>query len=124
MDDFGIKYTNKEDADHLMSVLKQDYKVKEDWEGERYIGLHMRWDYQGRKVHVAMPEYVQKALNEFQHEMKKRKQYSLFTCAPKKYGKKSQIIEEPKPSKPSRQSRTKAHPKNNRKVLVPWKRSR
>ena len=30
VDDFGIKYTNKEDADHLMSVLKENYKIKED----------------------------------------------------------------------------------------------
>ena len=42
VDDIGIKYTNKEDADHLMSVLKENYKIKEDWKGERYIGLHMR----------------------------------------------------------------------------------
>ena len=99
VDDFGIKYSNKEDVDHLLSVLKENYKIKEDWKGERYIGLHMRWDYQGRKVHVAMPEYVQKALNEFQYEMKKRKQYSPFACATKKYGKESQVMEEPKPSK-------------------------
>ena len=53
---FCVKYTNKEHAEHLMSVLRQNYKV---------IGLHMRWKYQGRKVHVAMPEYVQNVLNEF-----------------------------------------------------------
>ena len=33
----------------------------------------MRWDYQGRKLHVAMPEYVEKTLNEFQHETKNEK---------------------------------------------------
>ena len=30
----------------------------EDWKGERYIGLHMRWDYEGKKVHVVIAEYV------------------------------------------------------------------
>ena len=29
-DDFGVKYTNKEDAHHLMSVLRQHYAVTED----------------------------------------------------------------------------------------------
>ena len=58
VDDFGVKYVNKQDVDHLMNVLKEDYKVTEDWKGERYIGLHMRWDYEGQQVHVAMPEYV------------------------------------------------------------------
>ena len=41
VDDFGVTYVNKEDAEHLMSVLKQNYEVTEDWEGERYIGMHL-----------------------------------------------------------------------------------
>ena len=124
VDDFGIKYTNKEDADHLMAVLKENYKVKEDWEGERYIGLHMRWDYQGSKVHVAMPEYVQKALNEFQHEMKMRKQYSPFACAKKKIWQRLPNHGRTQALQTSRQSRSKPHPKNNRKIPISWKRSR
>ena len=40
MDGFGVKCVNKEDAQHLMSVLKQNYEVTEDWEGGRYIGMH------------------------------------------------------------------------------------
>ena len=42
VDDFGIKYVNKSDAEHLMAVLKKDYEVTEDWNGERYIGMHLR----------------------------------------------------------------------------------
>ena len=48
VDDFGIKYVNKSDAEHLMSVLKKKYEVAEDWKGERYIGMHLRWDYNGK----------------------------------------------------------------------------
>ena len=58
--DFEVKCVNKKDAEHLMSVLKQNYEVTEDWEGERYIGMHLRWDGLGRKVHLAMPGYVEK----------------------------------------------------------------
>ena len=90
VDDFGIKYVNKSDAEHLMSVLKNDYEVTEDWKGERYIGMHLRWDYEGRKVHLAMSRYVHKALKEFQHEAPKRKQNSPYPCAQKKYGKEAQ----------------------------------
>ena len=30
VDDFGVKHVNKEDAEHLMSALKQNYEVTED----------------------------------------------------------------------------------------------
>ena len=56
-----------------MSLLKQNFEATEDWEGERYIGMHLRWDYPGRKVHLAMPGYAEKVLREFLHEHPKRK---------------------------------------------------
>ena len=100
VDNFGVKCVNKEDAEHLMSVLKQNYEVTEDWEGGRYIGMHLRWGYPGRKVHLAMPGYVEKALREFLHEHSRRKQYSPFPCAQKKYGKEAQLIEDEPESPP------------------------
>ena len=45
-------YINKEDSEHLMSVLKKDHEVTENWKGETYTGMHVRLDYQGRKVHT------------------------------------------------------------------------
>ena len=33
VDDFGVKHTNEEDAKHLVSALKQNYDITEDWEG-------------------------------------------------------------------------------------------
>ena len=62
VDHFGVKYQGKEHAQHLMNVLKQDYEVSEDWEGEKYIGLTIDWDYENREVHISMPGYVSKAL--------------------------------------------------------------
>jgi len=35
VDDFGVKYINKEDVEHLIGVLKQDYEIDTDWEGTR-----------------------------------------------------------------------------------------
>ena len=37
VDDFGVKYTRREDAEHLLSVIQEYYKVTPDWEGKRYI---------------------------------------------------------------------------------------
>ena len=62
VDNFGVRCVNKANAEHLMSVLNEHYEVTEDLKGERYIGMHLRWDYHGRKVDSAMPGYVEKAL--------------------------------------------------------------
>ena len=74
IDGFGLKYTYEADAQHLMSVLKQHYDITEDWKDERYIGMHLQWDYKGIMVHMAMPGYIDKALKEFQHEQPPRQQ--------------------------------------------------
>jgi hypothetical protein len=33
VDDFGVKYTSLDDANHLVSALKDKYTIKEDWTG-------------------------------------------------------------------------------------------
>ncbi len=44
VNNFGVKYINKEDVKHLASVLKQDYEIDIDWEGTQYLGLMLDWD--------------------------------------------------------------------------------
>ena len=65
VDDFGIKYSNKEDVDHLISALEEKYKLHIDWEGNDYIGLDLDWDYDKREVTLSMKGYVKKALLRF-----------------------------------------------------------
>jgi hypothetical protein len=55
VDDFGIKYIGKEHAQHLINTMKQDYKIKEDWDGNQYLGITLDWDYKKREVHLSMP---------------------------------------------------------------------
>ena len=85
-----MKYANKEDAEHLMSVLKQNYEVTEDAGKVRdtLACIYLCWDYPGRKVHLAMPGYVEKALRDFLHEHSRRKQYSPFPRAKRNMEKK------------------------------------
>ncbi len=41
VDDFGVKYVGQEHANHLMSVLKEFYKVEENWMGLLYCGINL-----------------------------------------------------------------------------------
>ncbi len=61
VDDFGVKYTQKEDVEHLKSVIEQVYTVTADWTGNQYIGITLDWDYKRQRVHLSMPNYVKKA---------------------------------------------------------------
>ena len=65
VDDFGVKYVGTHHAEHLLSILEKNYKCKPKWEGERYVGLTLDWDYDRREVHVSMPGYVHEALKRF-----------------------------------------------------------
>ena len=69
VDDFGVKYTQQEDVDHLKTVLERNYTVTADWTGTQYIRLTLNWDYKQQRVHLSMPNYVKKALQQFQHKI-------------------------------------------------------
>ena len=91
VDDFGVKYVNKEDAEHLESVIKKNYPMKSDWKGDRYIGIHLDWNYKLRELVLSMPGYVKKALLQFEHEIPKKHQYAPSKYTPPEYGKKVQM---------------------------------
>ena len=67
VDDFGIKYVNKDDADHLVSALKSHYNITIDWTGRNYCGLTLTWNYQDRHVDISMPGYIEKLLHRLKH---------------------------------------------------------
>ena len=39
VDNFGIKYVNNDNIDHLLNASKNHYTVSEDWTGENCCGL-------------------------------------------------------------------------------------
>jgi hypothetical protein len=87
VDNFGVRYTKKADATRLMETLKLQYKVSEDWDGTRYIGLTLKWDYNGRTFEISMPGYVERALSRFSHPSPTRPQDSPHPWnAPRSYG--------------------------------------
>jgi hypothetical protein len=59
VDDFGVKYVGKVHADHSISCLKQEtYKLTEDWAGDLFCGISLRWDYEKWWLDISMPGYI------------------------------------------------------------------
>jgi hypothetical protein len=83
---------------HLISILKEHYEISEDWKGTKFIGLTLKWDYSGKKVHISMPGYAKDALVRFRHEQPKRKQNAPHKHTPPNYGGKTQYAEPEQPS--------------------------
>ena len=90
VDDFGIKYIGKEDANHLLAALQEHYTLDIDWAGKLYCGITLDWDYENGTANISMPRYIKKLLHRFQHKGMKL-QHSWFWCAPKWYGKDAQL---------------------------------
>lgn len=69
VDDFGVKYYNKADAQHLLDTLEKLYRIKTNWTGDHYIGFDIRFDTcinsQLRTVALSMPRYLPNALKRF-----------------------------------------------------------
>ena len=94
VDDFGVKYVGEEHAQHLLSAIKEHYECSSDWEGSRYLGLTLDWDYEKREVHLSMPGYVHEAIKRFQHEMPRRPQHQPYPHVVPNYGAKVQYSAE------------------------------
>jgi hypothetical protein len=100
VDDFGIKYTDRRDAEHLLDALRAGYKISVDWDGERYCGLVMKWDYKLRQCDISMPGYIERALARFEHPKPKKPQDNPFRYIAPEYGAKVQYAPEEDQSEP------------------------
>ncbi len=85
-----VKYINEQDAEHLISTLKQDYNITIDQDATKYIGLTVEWDFKNNQVHVHMLRYLDKALICFKHKAPKKKQNSPHPHICSNYGAKEQ----------------------------------
>jgi hypothetical protein len=91
VDDFGIKYVGKENAEHLLNCLRSQYTITTDWTGSLYCGLTLKWDYTKRIVDMSLPGYVARALHRFQHPKPNRDQHAPHTWIAPSYGAKQQL---------------------------------
>ena len=95
VDDFGVKYFSKNDANHLITALQHSYDITTDWEGKHYCGLALEWDYEKGHVDISMPEYVVQALQRLQHMFPRRPQYSPHRWEVPNYSSKVQYAKKP-----------------------------
>ena len=91
VDDFGIKYTNKQHVWDLLNLLGQFYKLKLDWTGSIHLGITLKWDYLLRTVELSTPGYVERALQRFQHPAPTCLQHSPYAWTPPQYGVRTQL---------------------------------
>jgi hypothetical protein len=92
VDDFGIKYEGKENAEHLLQTLRLLYKIRHDEEGRKYLGITIKFDHSARLVTMQIPGYVGQALKRFGHDPRRT---SDVPCkyVPPRYGKYTQFAE-------------------------------
>jgi hypothetical protein len=50
-----VDYIGEENAQHLLQMAQKYYTCLFEKEGERYCRLTIKWDYDGKKVHLLMP---------------------------------------------------------------------
>jgi hypothetical protein len=85
-DDFGIKYTNRDDAMHLLTALEELCTFTTDWTGSLYLSVTLNWDYTHSTVDISMPGYVAKALERFKHTPTRRDKHSPDAWSKPVYG--------------------------------------
>ena len=65
VDDFGVKYSNKLGAQHLIDTLQELYVITIDWTGSKYLGFAIAFNYEQHTVDISMPGYIDKVLQRF-----------------------------------------------------------
>ena len=68
VDNFGVKYVEDDRRQHLIDTISQFYDAKVEDDARRCLGLTLDWDYEKRKVHLSMSDYVPEALIRFKRE--------------------------------------------------------
>jgi hypothetical protein len=95
VNNFGVKYNNKEDIQHLIDTLSSDYQITTNWLGDTYLGMHRDWDYDACIRDISMPGYVEKALQRFEHIKPTKPERAPHASKPIVYGAKVQLTDEP-----------------------------
>ncbi len=72
VDNFGVKYVDKSNVEHLIASLQANYALTVDWTGNLYCGISLDWDYINQWVDISMPGYIKKKLQEYGHAIPSR----------------------------------------------------
>ena len=67
IDEFLVKITSEECAQHLNNALKEKYEITIYWDAKLYISITLKWWYNPRKVQLSMSTSVPDAINKIKH---------------------------------------------------------
>ena len=107
VDDFGVKYVGLEQAQHLQQIPQQKYTIPTNWEGESFLGMKLKWDYNARTVDISMPGYIEKALQHFHHPTPLKPEHSPHRYIEPQYGAPVQYTEPNDEAEPLNKAETK-----------------
>ena len=75
VDDFRVKYIGKQHTNYLIEVLKKHCEISEEWEGSKYYGLALDWDYAKKNVHFIYVRVCGQVTTQFQEKISSRPQH-------------------------------------------------
>ena len=104
VDNFGIEYVGKEHALHLLKTLKKNYEITTYWEGTKFAGINLSWNYHAhhadRTCRISMKDYINKVLLGYNHPFPKKPQLSPHKHREISYGNKSNYPQKRIPRSP------------------------
>jgi hypothetical protein len=92
VDDFGIKYIRRDNAEHLMASIKKNYDISSNWTGSTNCSLKLDWDYINDTVNLSIPRYIKAALHKYQHPAPTRPEHAPHQWNPPVNGDKTQYV--------------------------------
>jgi hypothetical protein len=90
VDDFAVKYVDKQHAEHFWNALLRTYELATYWTATVYSGMTLKWDYKKRTCDISMPGYVSNVLNKFHHDAPTHPQHTPYRYVTPIYGAKTQ----------------------------------
>ena len=90
VDDFGINFWNRHDADHSCNAIGANFQHAVDEEEKNHCGLTITCDFKQGHVDVSMPKCVPTTLKKLMHIPKVQPQHSPHMHIPTQHGKKGQ----------------------------------
>ena len=95
VDDFGLEYVINQDAYHLASVIKKHHDISQDWEGKKFAGIDLNWNYTTKHCDITcrlyMKNYIKNLLVKLNHPMPRKPQPPPHKFRKVKYGSKHQL---------------------------------
>ena len=92
VDDFCIKYKDKQDLQHFLDAIQTRYKFVLDMNAKRFIGITFTRDRAQRTLTLSMPHYVELAIKRFTDGKPLPTSHSPMLYVPPKYGSAAQQL--------------------------------